>query len=679
MSTVIESQPIAVTVFDNTPTVTVEDHNTGSIVVTGSGCNSAKIISNQATQVIVSTGIGNGYDTAVVLGMLEGNISYDLLDTTLQLDIDHARNLWDRLGYEDVLLAADGSAIYQASVTYTDQQISSVVTMVDATNDDVTTLESRVDQEAGRIDLNVARIDTHDGEISSNTGRITITETDLDLAVTRITDIDGPGGALEVQSSAISLNADSIDLAVVDITQNGDDIITNGAHIQINADTITEQVTSINDLTGLYTEVRTELTANSATTQIIESYVGSPNYSLEATETMLSTQWGVSITETSAGNAYVTGMGVILHPSWLNAHVYEVDDSIYFYNTTTDTGSVYSCILAHTSSPTNNPSGISGATYWVDDEGTKSSFVVQAETFQVRHPDDTFTPVFTIVGNDVAINGDLIVTGSITVGWSDVVDDGNKPNDNADVTADEIGSVPAGNFPASLQNAYTTLVDIGIDYSGSTTEIDGGTIRTNTVYAAAIVAGSTFSQNLYVGNELRTSTSGYIIGGTKDYSDIFTDSGFFLGYHGGNYRFVIGDIAADGIYYSGSTLQIFGDVVVAGNIKANNVGDSSGYTGTTVASASITVPAGITQNFLIVASGYASSGDDFTNPRLTLSGSVTTAIAESFALSGNPVSVSISRTVVKTAGTYTFTATLTNTNGGEVTSIGVISLSNTGA
>lgn len=102
--------------------------------------------------------------------------------------------------------------------------------------------------------------------------------------------------------------------------------------------------------------------------------------------------------KTIGGNRYATGFGLILHPVWQVNKEYAVDDKITYYD------AIYICILTHTSDITNSPISDNSSTYWaVVPGGTKSEFVVSADSFIIRKPDGSHASLF----DGAVINTDL--------------------------------------------------------------------------------------------------------------------------------------------------------------------------------------------------------------------------------------------------------------------------------
>lgn len=107
------------------------------------------------------------------------------------------------------------------------------------------------------------------------------------------------------------------------------------------------------------------------------------------------------------------------------------------------------------------------------------------------------------LNGDGTINGSLIVTGTLSLGWSNITDDdGNKPADNADVTL-------------SAVNGGLTVTGGGITLSS------GGSLK----------------------------------GGQTDYN---TGTGFFIGYSGGAYKQSIGVDTGNRLTFDGTTLTLVG-------------------------------------------------------------------------------------------------------------------------
>jgi len=123
-------------------------------------------------------------------------------------------------------------------------------------------------------------------------------------------------------------------------------------------------------------------------------------------------------------------------------------------------------------------------------------------------------------------------------------------------------TVGATNYNLSeTLNANTTATQVGLgNVSNLTPQNQAQT---------GIQAGTTIT-----GGGITLSGGGNIKGGQTDYN---TGTGFFLGYHGSDYKFSIGNASTKGITWDGSTLTIGGDVRIGTTLASSVVsGAASG-------------------------------------------------------------------------------------------------------
>lgn len=125
-------------------------------------------------------------------------------------------------------------------------------------------------------------------------------------------------------------------------------------------------------------------------------------------ESILKNEWTVKIQENQDGTAVAAGVGLLVYPAWNEGQIYEEDDFLWYEEF------VYKSKLAHTSTTENAPPNV---TYWaLVPYATKSQFGVLAETFFVQTGLGNKAIPFLIQGDQVYINGDMIVNGLIQAG-----------------------------------------------------------------------------------------------------------------------------------------------------------------------------------------------------------------------------------------------------------------------
>jgi hypothetical protein len=143
-----------------------------------------------------------------------------------------------------------------------------------------------------------------------------------------------------------------------------------------------------------------------------------------------------------------------------------------------------------------------------------------------------------VMNADVAIDGDLLVTGTIN---------GNRMI-NGTIGSTQIGA-----------NAITTT-------QLNANAVTSAKIQANAVTATEINVTSLSSMTTETGT-LTVGSSGYIKGGQTAYD---TGSGFFLGYSSG-YKFSIGNGSTQSLTWDGTTLTVQGDLIVGSYVATNDV------------------------------------------------------------------------------------------------------------
>jgi hypothetical protein len=143
-----------------------------------------------------------------------------------------------------------------------------------------------------------------------------------------------------------------------------------------------------------------------------------------------------------------------------------------------------------------------------------------------------------VMNADVAIDGDLLVTGTIN---------GNRMI-NGTIGSTQIGA-----------NAITTT-------QLNANAVTSAKIQANAVTATEINVTSLSSMTTETGT-LTVGSSGHIKGGQTAYD---TGSGFFLGYSSG-YKFSIGNGSTQSLTWDGTTLTVQGDLIVGAYVATNDV------------------------------------------------------------------------------------------------------------
>ena len=169
-------------------------------------------------------------------------------------------------------------------------------------------------------------------------------------------------------------------------------------------------------------------------------------------------------------------------------------------------------------------------------------------------------------------NGDILgeftfgVSGALQIGtYSNGVSGDLKLSPNGILARDSSGATTFsinGTTGVAVLNGLVVGTNVGLgtaqDSSGVTTII-GSTVTTSFVNALEITAMGIVTAGAFV-----VGTSGYIRGGQTDYN---TDTGFFLGYSGGAYKFSIGNPTGNYLTWDGSNLEIKGIIKkVAGDV-----------------------------------------------------------------------------------------------------------------
>lgn len=192
-----------------------------------------------------------------------------------------------------------------------------------------------------------------------------------------------------------------------------------------------------------------------------------------------------------------------------------------------------------------------------NNDGVSGSFVVSADRFAIVSPTGGsgqagLVPFEVAAGkinirSDVAIDGSLMVNGTILGGaiGSGAIGSGNIGT--GAITTDKIGA-----------NAITAI------------KIDAATITADKL-AVNNLAAITADMGSITAGDITMDTLGYIRGGAGVFADA-TTKGFWLGYDAGDYKFSIGDFSSGNFMkWDGDTLTIQGDLVVGNYISSDNV------------------------------------------------------------------------------------------------------------
>lgn len=371
--TVIQAQPVTVTIADGTPRVII--------------------------------GGGTMANTLLLLEALLGKLSISHFTESLALDLQKLEALWLRIGDDLLLTLTDGESIQAAGRLYTDQSIVDLVADINVDmNGKFDAAYSYIEQTASSIDQRVVSITGElDARLITAESQILQTANSITLAVSRLDNIDGPGGSFELLQSSINQTADSLTLEVLSRQQLGDDLLETSSNLALLTDSIALMVTSMDTLEGRMTASEIILGVDGINLSVLETSLGEQAYTMSTMQTLLTNQWGVTISEDVSGNVYTSGFTLLVHPIWTENEEYVAE------NTVTYNQKIYECILGHTSSASNAPEGTEGSTYWVElSDGVKSEFTVQADAFKVWTPSGV-SPVFTVTEGQVSINGSLVI------------------------------------------------------------------------------------------------------------------------------------------------------------------------------------------------------------------------------------------------------------------------------
>lgn len=469
----VAEQPVTVTLSDDSQQLTITDNTTQQVqVIDASGQINITAQGNTPT-VTVNTGGGGMTDRSALLATLTGYITSAQMSSTLQSDLTELRSLWARVGTAlDLLTVGDGETIKEVSRSYTDDIIMDAVAEITATTDEITANVSSVTQTASEIQQSVTEYQTDAANnFTAHDARITQNSTDITTAVSEISSIGDTTTALQ---SAVTVNATAITQEVSARTALADEVTSAQSLISQLSDSITLAVDSVSSLADRMTSAELVLGDDGVNITVLESALNDAAYSIETLQTILSNQWGVSITEEVGGSTYATGFKSVLHPTWLSETEYTVNDTVYYDST------VYTCILAHTASVDNNPSSTNAATYWSSSDGSQSEFTVQADAFYIKTPSGV-EPVFSVTESGTELNSDLLINGVVQI-----------VADSSDVITGITGNQIASNTITGSNIAATTITGAKI----ATGTITADKIVSNSITATQIAANAITASEL---------------------------------------------------------------------------------------------------------------------------------------------------------------------------------------
>lgn len=317
VSVTITETPVSVSIADNTPAVTVTDLTT-QIVTVIDAAPQITLGVDQQPRVTVNTGVGGVYDTATVLGMLEGNLDHEHMVPALKIDLEMLRLLRERVGVGSVLTSTDGDSILQTGIDWTNSQITQWASDISTTwNGNLTEAVSIINQTANEISLSVSLLEeSMNGQFSDANSLIAQTAFDIRLEVSLLeTDIDG---RFTSTASSITQTASTINLRIDSVETDVDGrFISAHSEIDMNADSIGLFVDSMNSLTNRVESTELILGADGIHMSVLETGLTDLAYSLQTTQTMLNNQWGVEIQEDINGQYYASGFRLVQHNAWI--------------------------------------------------------------------------------------------------------------------------------------------------------------------------------------------------------------------------------------------------------------------------------------------------------------------------------------------------------------------------
>jgi hypothetical protein len=409
VSVTIQEDPMPVLIDTGTAAITITDATTNKITVIEANPVSVSV-ANGNPSVTINNG-GYSGTVSVLLSDLVGKLTRTQMEPGLLSDLEKLESLWIRLGNNLILSYPDGIAIQEAGTEYTDSSIISAVADIDVSIDGkLNVAYSTITQTADAIDSRVTSIEgTTNDRIEVAESRILQTASDITSTVTRL---DASDDSIELLQSSISQAEDSIELEVTAREELEDEVVTVQSSISLLSDSISLYTETLDTLSDRVTSSEIILGNDGINLSVVEQGLANYTYSLSTIQTQLNNQWGITVEEDINGNSYTSGFGIILHPAWLIGEEYTIGQTVTYSDV------VYECLIANTSSSSNNP--FDDSVTWVElPNGVKSEFSVNAESFQIW-TNDGLVPMFTVTNGQAAINGDLVVQSIESDDYDDV-------------------------------------------------------------------------------------------------------------------------------------------------------------------------------------------------------------------------------------------------------------------
>lgn len=520
----IAEPDLTIVVTDNTPDISVTsntlpiiniiDNSTQAVTIVEAtpqinivGGGPVTIVGETRPKVIINLGVGGAYDVSTVLAMVLGLIDLEHLDASLASTITGLRDQWARIGYGLIMGYPEGVDLIETSQTQTNELIQSTAVALHVTIDGEVDLKiSTVTQTAETIDLRVSALEIdYDGQLLALDSRITINADSIISTVSRLTQVDGPGGDIEQLTSQITQQADNLALEVVARILTDAGLAETSAALVLQSDSLLLAVIDIDAIEGRVDTAETLLSSTSIISQVNQSGLNSAELSLTTVSTMLANLFSVNITEAVGGYEYTTGFKLIIHPLWLlsNPGGYAIDDTVTY------DGDIFRCISAHDPATVlNNPSEVP-LVHWVEVVGAESSeFGIKADRFFIQV---TSGPkiLFSVTEDSVTIDAMLQSAGYVLGSAGYKLDPDNNTAefhdmvmtfggtgqsaaqlalnvaDGADVTADQI-TLYNQNFEQGLNNwgaisAWASIVQAGT-WGGKVLQFTGEHFPLNDTY-----------------------------------------------------------------------------------------------------------------------------------------------------------------------------------------------------
>jgi hypothetical protein len=228
-------------------------------------------------------------------------------------------------------------------------------------------------------------------------GAITKQQLSLDLTAT----------IEESETGLLEARAD-LDGAIQTLAATGVLVDTTVSRVDVAEAEIVSQVARLNAAEGNITNSQVLLNDKEIRLSVAEQSLENHENYIVTQEHILSNSWNIKIQENTDGTAYVAGVGLLVYPNWELSQIYDIGDFVWFDD------HAYQAKLTHTSIEANHPPNNS---YWqLIPYAAKSQFGVLADSFFVQTVVDgePYVP-FMIYGDQVIINGDMMVNGLLTV------------------------------------------------------------------------------------------------------------------------------------------------------------------------------------------------------------------------------------------------------------------------